>query len=166
MEFQVVAGKRLSAVHAGRSRVVFYFRKDMAAIAEGIEKHKTDTGIMKVSSPELTILDLLRYPHASGGINGIVTVLHELAPKADTEKLVKLCPAFERSVLQRTGYLLSREGFDDLAEKIHSCLGQGMMQWIELDRSLIGDPDFAPAILGRDQHWRVIIRQMPERDDV
>lgn len=166
MEFQVIAGKQLPAVHAGRSRLVFYFRKDMADVAEGIEEYKTDTGTMKVSSPELTILDLLRYPHASGGINGIATILHELAPKANAEKLAKLCPAFEQSVLQRAGYLLSQEGFDDLAEKIHSCLGQGSMQWVELDRSLIGDPDLAPAILERNKNWRVIVRQMPERDDV
>ena len=61
MEFQVVAGKRLPKICAGRNLIVFYFRRDMEAAAAGIEDRKTDTGTMKISSAALTVLDLLRY---------------------------------------------------------------------------------------------------------
>ena len=166
MEFQVVAGKQMSAVQAGRSRIAFYFRRDMKAVEGGIEERNTDTGTMKVASPELTILDLFRYPQASGGIDNVATVVDELAPKADAVRLAALCSAFERAVVQRAGYLLSKAGFDGLAEMAHANLEQGpATQWVELDRSLITDPELAPDILERDKHWRVIVRHRPERDD-
>jgi hypothetical protein len=66
MEFQVVTNKRLPKIRAGRSPITFYYRKDMAAVSEAIEDRKTDTGRMNVSSVELTLLDLMRYPHAGG----------------------------------------------------------------------------------------------------
>ena len=49
MEFQVVTAKRLPRIRAGRSLIVFHFRKDMKAVTAGIEDRKTDTGTMKVS---------------------------------------------------------------------------------------------------------------------
>jgi hypothetical protein len=52
---EVVTGKRLPRIKAGRSLIAFYFRKDMAAVAAGIEDRKTDTGTMKVSSPALKV---------------------------------------------------------------------------------------------------------------
>ncbi len=55
-------------LHVGWSRVAFYYRKDMAPVSAGIEDRKTDTGRMKVSSVELTVLDLLRYPRAAGAL--------------------------------------------------------------------------------------------------
>lgn len=165
MEFQVVATKQIRPLRAGRARIAFYFRKDLDAVAAGIEEQKTDTGKMKVSSPELTILDLFRYPQASGGLDNIATILDELGPKADPEKLAALCPAFERSVVQRVGYLLSKAGFADHVDKAHAALGTGpAMQWIELDPLLASDPDLAPSIVERDQRWRVLVRRIPERD--
>ncbi|MBF0562425.1 MAG: hypothetical protein HQL37_10480 [Alphaproteobacteria bacterium] len=166
MEFQVVATKQIPVIQAGRSRITFTFRKDLAPVAAGIDELKTDTGRMKVSSPELTILDLLRYPQAGGGMDTIATVLEELGPKADAEKLSALCPAFERSVVQRAGYLLGKAGLADHADKVHAALTGGRAaQWVELDPALAGDPDLAPAVVERDTRWRVIVRHMPERDE-
>lgn len=55
-------------LHVGWSRIAFYYRKDMAPVSAGIEDRKTDTGRMKVSSVELAVLDLLRYPRAAGAL--------------------------------------------------------------------------------------------------
>ena len=74
MEFQVVTAKRLPKIRAGSNLVAFYYRKDMASILDGIEERKTDTGSMKISTPDLTALDLLRYPQATGGIDNVATV--------------------------------------------------------------------------------------------
>ncbi len=87
MEFQVVTNKKMPELHVGRSRIAFYYRKDMEAVSAGIEDRKTDTGRMKVSSVELTALDLLRYPRAAGGIDHIATVLSDLGGKIDPQKL-------------------------------------------------------------------------------
>ena len=54
MLFQVITDKRIPKIHAGRSIISFVYRKDMDRIASAIVDHKTATGRMKISSPELT----------------------------------------------------------------------------------------------------------------
>ena len=78
----------------------------MTPIIKAVIDHKTDTGTMKVSSPELTAFDLLRYAHIVGTIDSITTVLADIGQKLRPEELSKLAPAFEQTVIQRLGYLL------------------------------------------------------------
>jgi len=58
----------------------------------GIPKENitVNTGYLKVSSPEVTAMDLLRYTSKSGGLNHIVTVLSELIESIDPDKLLVL----------------------------------------------------------------------------
>ena len=65
---------------------------------------------MKLSSPELTALDLLRYPRAGGGLDNVATVIADLAEHLNAGKLATLAAAYERSVSQRLGYLLDLFG--------------------------------------------------------
>jgi predicted transcriptional regulator of viral defense system len=166
MEFQVVTNKQMRDIQVGRSKIVFYFKKDLTKVASGIEDHKTDTGKMKVSSVELTLLDLLRYPEASGGLDNVLTIFAELGSKLDAGKMAPLCDAFERSVIQRAGYLLDHSGFAQSAQELHAFLERGSHpQWMELDPSLPSDSDWAPKIIARDERWRVLVRHLPERDE-
>lgn len=166
MEFQVVVAKRLPKIRAGRNLIVFYYRKDMAAVTAGIEDRKTDTGTMKISSPALTALDLLRYPQATGGIDNIATVLRDLAEKIDPAQLAAISGAAERPVVQRLGHLLDRLGHADRAEPMRAALlARGGAAWTELDRREARDADFAPEPQERDERWRVIVRRAPEIDE-
>lgn len=166
MEFQVVTDKQLPATRVGRSLIVFYFRKKMDAVEDGLEDHKTDTGRMKVSGVELTALDLLRYPHAAGGLDHIATVLADLGGLADPEKLALISGAFERSARQRLGYLLDTIGHPDRTDHLHRALLQDgpALPWVELERGLASDPDFAPEPVARDERWQVIVRRHPQPD--
>lgn len=165
MEFQVITTKQLKPVKAGRTRIGFYFRKEFDAIADGIVDYKTDTGTMKVSSAELTLLDLFRYPQASGGLDNIVMVLDDLVPKADPQKLAHLVKGFEKSTIQRAGYRLEKSGFTAHAEVLSlSIIGKNPLAWIELERPLIHAQDFTPDVIERNKRWHVIVRREPERD--
>jgi len=165
MEFQVVATKRLPELPVGRSKIAFYYRKEISSLAGAIEERNTETGRMKVSSPELTFLDLLRYPQASGGIDNVATVLEDLGAKLDAGRLAAISGAFERSVLQRAGYLLRQAGLEGPANSVQTNLEGGPpTRWIELDPSLASDADLAPPAVERDKLWRVVVRHLPERD--
>ena len=165
MEFQVVTAKRLPRIRAGRSLIVFYFRKDMEVVSGGIEDRKTDTGTMKISSAALTALDLLRYPQASGGIDNIATILSDLRQEIDPEQLAALSAVVERPVVQRLGYLLDRFEHDVLTEPMLEAMrARGSLPWTELDRKGAQDPDFAPEPRQRDLRWRVIVRHVPRID--
>lgn len=166
MEFQVVTDKLLPDIEAGRSRIAFSYRKDMAAVAAGIEDRKTQSGYMKLSSPELTALDLVRYPHAGAGLDNVATALSELAEKLRPEKLAALSGAFEKAVVQRLGHLLGRLGYADSAEAMFVALSaRGALPWVELDPKQAGDPDLSPPPSERDERWRVIVRRAPEIDE-
>ena len=165
MEFQVVTAKRLPRIRAGRSLIVFYFRRDMEAVSGGIEERKTDTGTMKMSSAALTALDLLRYPQASGGMDNIATVLSDLRQKIDPEQLAALSAVVERPVVQRLGHLLDHFDHDVQTEPMLEALrARGSLPWTELDRKGAQDPDFASEPRQRDLRWHVIVRRMPRVD--
>ena len=166
MEFQVISGKRLPKVRAGRNLIVFYFRKNMEAVTAGTEGRKTDTGTMKISSAALTALDLLRYPQASGGIDNVATVLSDLGQKIDPEQLATLSALVERPVVQRLGHLLEHLGHDALTvSMLESLRARGSLPWTELDRQEVRDPAFEPEPQQRDPRWRVIVRRVPEPDE-
>ena len=166
MEFQVVAAKRFPRIRAGRSLIVFYFRRDMEAVLAGIEERKTDTGTMRVSSPALTSLDLLRYPQASGGIDNLATVLSDLGPRIDPVQLAALSTRIERPVVQRLGHLLQQLGQGTVTGAMLEVLrARGPLRWTELERQEMGTPDFQRGPPVRDSRWRVIVRRIPEVDD-
>ncbi len=164
MEFQIVTDRQWKPIRAGRSKIMFYFRKDISILEAGIERLKTDTGFMRISSPALTAFDLLRYRQASGGIDHAASVLNELAAKIDPEQLTMLAPAFERSVVQRLGYALDHLGEEQLAAQLHSHLNTGKLPWVELDP---GEAKYAieESAPHRDRRWHIVVRRPIEIDE-
>ena len=166
MEFQVVTDKRLPDLRAGRTRVAFYYRKNLQSVLDGIEERKTDTGKMMVSSVELTALDLVRYAHAGGGIDNIATVLADLGPELRPRKLAALSAAVERPVIQRLGHLLDYLGHADRTGLLFDNLSaSGAFSWVELDSKEARHPEFALPLKTRNERWRVIVHRTPEVDE-
>lgn len=166
MEFQVVTNKQLSKIRAGRSFIVFYFRKNMAAVLEGIESHKTDTGSMKISSAELTALDLLRYLHVVGGIDSIATILKDLGSRLDANKLASLAVHFERTTIQRLGYLLDRLEYPALTEALCNVLAsKSPVPWVQLEPMDRKQPILGEPPLEKNERWRVAVHRYPEIDE-
>ena len=164
MEFQVMTNKRLPAVRAGRSRIVFYYRKNLPAVEAGIESYKTDSGGMKISSAELTILDLIRYPQASGGMDNAVTVISELGSKIRASNLVSLSKAFEKATVQRIGYILDLLCLKEIADELQLSLDKRGLPWIELEPSSESKDALTSPVISRDARWRVVVRRVPESE--
>ena len=165
MEFQVITDRQLGTIRAGRSNIVFRYRKDMEAVASGIDERNTDTGYMKIASVELTALDLLRYPRGAGGLDHIATVLVDLGRRIDPVRLAGLSGAFERSVAQRLGHFLDRLGYGECTRELYEALTRsGATFWVELDPLEGAGRDFSAAVVERDKHWRVKVRKPPEPD--
>lgn len=165
MEFQVVTDKQIRNIRAGRSIIAFFYRKDFSAVEEAITSRKTDTGTMKISSPELTAFDLLRYPRAVGGIDAATTVLSELKDKLDAEKLARVARHFERSVIQRLGYLLDFLGARALTEPMyrHLISSDPSFLWVQLSPPPRGFEKDTPV--ERNSRWRVHVSATPEIDE-
>jgi predicted transcriptional regulator of viral defense system len=68
---------------------------------------KTEAGYLKISSPELTALDLVFYQDRVGGIDRISTVLQELSERIKPNALRDCAQSYNvTSVVQRLGFLL------------------------------------------------------------
>ena len=122
-EFHVVSGiPSLRSITSRGARIRFFARRSMPV--KGIEEKKTDTGIIKLSSPELTAIDLVVFEKRIGGINRVAEVLVELADRMRPGKLGELaataCPV---SAVQRLGYLLETSiGAAQLADVLFKVL--------------------------------------------
>ncbi len=166
MEFQVMTDKQFSKIRAGRSFIAFYFRKDVLPVLSAVESRKTDTGSMKISSVELTALDLIRYVHAAGGIDTVATALSDLGEKIDGEKLAATAAHFERATVQRLGYLLDNLGYSAVTEPLYKSLfAQHGVPWVKFDparrKNRITSEEFAE----KNQRWRVAVQHLPEIDE-
>ena len=166
MEFQVLTDRQLPRIRAGRSWITFQFRKDLKAVRDGVVERKTDTGTMKVSTPELTALDLLRYIHVAGGVDAVATVLADLGGKIDGAKLAAMAAHFDRACAQRLGYLLDRLGHTDRAQALHNTVfAKEPVKWVALEPPKRGAEASASKPVERNEHWRVTVQRQPEVDE-
>ena len=166
MEFQVITDRQLPKIRAGRSWITFHFRKSVTTVREGIIDRQTETGTMKVSSPELTALDLLQYIHAVGGIDTVATVLADLGRKIDGEKLSALAKHFDRACAQRLGYLLDRLGHAERAQALHGHLSATKpLVWVALEPLKRGAKPSESTPVERNERWHVSVQRHPEVDE-
>ena len=108
-ELQVMTSKSVRPLRAGRVRIRFFTKKRIGPTP--VTDLKTPTGSMRVSTPEATAVDLVRYAKAAGHLPNVATVLSELASLLDGRRLAEV--AFEAGdvhVAQRLGYLLDQIG--------------------------------------------------------
>lgn len=91
----------------GDVEIEFIYKKSISGLPT--QDFVVDTGYLKVSSPELTSIDLLNYPSYAGGLNHIGTVFSELAKAIDSSKLIELAEKINaRYQLQSIGYILEK----------------------------------------------------------
>ena len=74
---------------------------------KNIQTKKSDAGVYKVSSPALTIVDLIHHQSKLGGINRMLATIEELTEEIRESDLVELLSWYpNKSTLQRFGFLL------------------------------------------------------------
>lgn len=155
--FQVIVNIEKPMLRCGRFQVQFITKKNLEATPT--QQYNTAQSMVKISTPEATAMDLVRYLWKSGGLNNIVTVLSELAEKIDPEKLNALAEqSAENAWIQRLGYILSLVGRSELAQGLEKELERRSLCPIALNPSL--------AITGqpRDPKWSIVVNDELEGD--
>lgn len=78
-------------------------------IGKNIQVKKSDAGIYKISSPALTIVDLIHHQTKLGGINRMLATIEELSEEIEDQDLVDLISWYPyKSTMQRLGFLLEK----------------------------------------------------------
>jgi len=151
-EFQVVTDRPERPLRAGRARIRFLIKErlDTSAVADV----KTDTGTMRVATPETTAFDLLRHQRAAGGLGNIATVLAELAEHLDPRRLVLAAEADgELARAQRLGHLLDRVGARDRGGRLATWVAR------RRPRLVLLRPGRPSARASVDSRWQVVVNE-------
>ena len=156
-EFQVVTDRPIRPIMVGRSHIRFLVSKfvDRAAVTSV----KTPTGSMRVSTPETTAIDLVRFAKAAGQLDNVATVISDLVPKLDPKKLVAAAKIVgDVPNAQRLGYILDRVRARDLAETFRHWVQRYSPSVIPLRSHRRGQD------AKEDRRWHVLVDQPLEID--
>lgn len=106
--FQVITNKRIKhSLEFGTVVIELIYKDSLDGLP--IQDFVVSTGYLKVATPELLAIDLFKYSKRAGGISHIATVLSELAPSIDENKLIVLAEELgEVCQIQRLGFMLEK----------------------------------------------------------
>ncbi len=156
-EFQVVTDRPIRPMQIGRASIRFFTNRHAADTA--VQAVKTSTGTMRVSTPEATAFDLVRFAKAAGRIDNVATVLLDLTPLLDPKRMRRVVRTHgDVRTAQRLGYLLERVRGRAPAKVIR--------EWLEHQ-----SPRAVPLRAGRsvaqakeDRRWHVLVAEPIETD--
>lgn len=148
MVFQVMTSVPTRTIGIGRVRIEFRVSRSIEQTP--VSEVRTETGTMRLSTPEATAFDLVRYAKAGGGVSQVAEVLAELVERLRAEELESHARSRKTPELQRLGYLLDVVGERRLAEPLLRVLAERRFRPVPLSpESPLGD---AAAVVP----WRVV----------
>ena len=156
MVFQIITDRATRPVRAGRVRIDFHKSRNVERAP--VVEVQTETGLMRVSTPEATAFDLVRFAAAAGHTSNVAIVLGELSEKLDPAALGKLADSYAVAEVQRCGYLLEHLGEYDPAKPLAEWLAKRRYRPIPLV------PGKTLGRIPADPKWRVLRNEQVEVD--
>lgn len=147
-QFQIVRDTEYRSIDKGPYHISFFYKKSIPDNC--FEEKQSPAGYFRISTPEVTAYDIIRYPKACPSLDLAATLLQELGEKIDGERLAALVePGSEVAVLQRLGWLLDYTGWSEKTCLLAQRLKEKKMIWRPLRTDL---PKDGP----RDHRWRIV----------
>ena len=121
-------------------------------------------GVIRYSSAEFTLLDLVQYAHLVGGLSAVATVLADLTEAVDFSRCDTkvLFDAVKGRVVQRAGFILEDIlGEKDCADVLYDAYRAtgAALQWTDLR------PGTKDAPQGSNLRWKIKINEKVEPDE-
>lgn len=112
--FQVAVSRHVADREVGRTKFRFATRQNLPALP--VIERTTRSGVARVATPEVTVLDLASDLALAGGIDNAATVILGLAEdRLDVVALAELSRIFPAAAVRRAGWILETiGGRDDL----------------------------------------------------
>jgi len=157
-EFQVITDTILRPITVGRTRIRFFLKLHFSETPT--VEVKTGTGAMRVSTPEATALDLVRYVGHAGQLGNVASVLSELSERIDPVRLVEAARAdVELSIVQRLGFLLNRFASEAVVAPLAEWLAKKRL------RPVLLRPAQKAKVADKDSRWQVLVNEHIEIDE-
>ncbi len=158
--FQVVTEKKLRSVVCGKVKINFIKNQEIEKVP--VTWFSTLKSKLRVSSPEATAVDLIKFVKQSGGLNNITTILAELKESMTEEGLKSVIENLPGTPWkQRLGYILEFIGAKNLASVIKEHLSkQPRVNYVMLHTGLKAKLSKAK----RNETWKIIENTKLEGD--
>ena len=157
-QVQIVTPRQERAIKRPGLSIRFFRKHNFASTP--LQSLKGHGGMLPVSSPEGTALDLVRYARCLGGLDAAIAVLAELTESMNPEKLAAAAAAEpEVAQIQRLGWLFDRLDHPPLANALHTALSSRK----SLSRAKL-DPVGAWGGQSSRNRWRVVENADPQSD--
>jgi predicted transcriptional regulator of viral defense system len=155
--FQVISNKRIKhSLEFGDVVIELVYKDSLKGLPT--QDFVVSTGYLKVSTPELLAIDLFKYSKRAGGISHVATVLSELAPSIDEDKLITLPEELgEICQIQRLGFILERIDVLEDEEKKGQII-QKLAEYLQdLDRPYVAlVPYISRTGYPKCEKWKII----------
>ena len=127
-----------------------------------LEDRKTESGYLKISSPELTAIDIIHFEKKIGGLSRAATVLNELADEIKTEKInTEFLNEISVVSIQRLGYILDKVLHKtELAEHLYNQCKEAKIKFYRKPLKESTEKKGFPF----DEKWKIIINAEIEID--
>ena len=123
--------------------------------AKGVTQKKTDVGFVQVSSPALTMLDLIKYEHSVGRLERSAEVICELVEQVEAADLESVLPLFSLRTLQRLGYVLEKVIEErQLHPVVFTFLQPQKLKYIPLISS------HEDILISKDDKWKINVNEV------
>ncbi len=156
-ELQVITKSPERIILVEGARIRFFMKSQIENTA--LTQVKVDTGYIKVSTPEDTAFDLVRYSRQLGGLNQIATVLMELSEKLTSDSILHAAKREkELACSQRLGYILEKIGKKSLSYKLK--------EWIisQKPSPILLDPNKEFKRSSKHFDWNIIVNEKVESE--
>lgn len=154
--FQVISNRRIKhSLRFGQVTIELVYKDALSNLPT--QDFVVSTGYLKVATPELTAIDLFKYPNRAGGISHIATVLSELVENIDAQKLITLAEDIgELYQIQRIGYVV--EKIDIMDEEKKNTFVNLLAEYLKKNKRsyipLVPNMPTIPTV--RCKKWRII----------
>lgn len=155
MVFQVMTSRPTRKIHVGRVAIQFSMSRRVEQMPA--TDMQTETGSMRVATPETVAFDLVRYPAGAGHLSHAAMILAELSERIDAEALRAVTSLVRVMDIQRLGFLLDTVGEHDLAELLAKGLQKRRHRVVPLRLG-------SPADGAINKRWNVLENEKLEID--
>jgi len=148
--FQVMSDRSVRPMVCGRTQIRLFASKHVGRART--TEVKTPTGSMRVSTPETTVVDLVRFARAAGQIDHVASVIGELAELLQPTRLVAALRLVDDTPsAQRLGYILDRLRWNELAESVRRWVTPRIARFQPLR------PGQSAEHVREDRRWQLLI---------
>ena len=147
--FQVITNSARRPIRVRGGGVKYFSKKTIHETP--IRQRNTPTGYLNISTPEVTILDLIKYSRWVGGMDNVANVISEMIELVKIPGLKAAIPVFPIPILQRAGYVFDVLRYNPGVKLLKKRLVPERLVYTPVEAA--GPPVREP----KNENWKIII---------